>query len=186
MDPLTARVALWRYLRDWICKDEAMILANFALGGWDFQLRRAVESDVEPIVSLMSGDRLRDEVDWADPLCRARHVAAFKAIDAQSSELLCVVTDSLSLVVATMQLTFLSGLARGAALRMQIEAVRVDEALGGQGLGSAMMEWAVAEARCRGVNLIQLTSDNARVDAHRFYKRLGFSPSHTGFKLQLP
>ncbi len=32
---------------------------------------------------------------------------------------------------------------------------------------------------------MQLTSDKTRTDAHRFYERLGFSASHTGFKLQL-
>ncbi len=137
-------------------------LATFALAGEDFLLRRATESDVEPIVALMSGDQLRDEVDWVDAECRARHLAAFEAIDAQHSELLCVVLDSLGAVVATMQLTFL------------------------QGLGSAMIQWAVAEAGRHGVSLLQLTSDNARVDARRFYQRLGFSQSPTGFKLQLP
>jgi hypothetical protein len=32
---------------------------------------------------------------------------------------------------------------------------------------------------------VQLTSDNTRTDAHRFYERLGFARSHTGFKIQL-
>lgn len=36
------------------------------------------------------------------------------------------------------------------------------------------------------VATLQLTSDNARVDAHRFYQRLKFIASHTGFKLSLP
>ncbi|AIY01090.1 putative transcriptional regulator [Arthrobacter sp. PAMC 25486] len=89
-------------------------------------------------------------------------------------------------VVATMQLTFLPGLARRGAQRMQLEAVRVDEALRGNGLGSAMIRWAVAEAGRRGAVLVQLTSDNTRLDAHRFYERLGFAQSHAGFKLTLP
>jgi hypothetical protein len=33
--------------------------------------------------------------------------------------------------------------------------------------------------------LVQLTSDVRRTEAHRFYGRLGFTPSHTGFKLEL-
>jgi hypothetical protein len=32
---------------------------------------------------------------------------------------------------------------------------------------------------------VQLTSNDARPDAHRFYQRLGFTPSHRGFKLLL-
>lgn len=40
-------------------------------------------------------------------------------------------------------------------------------------------------ARRRGATLVQLTSDTARESAHRFYERLGFRPTHVGFKLQL-
>ncbi|MFQ4147294.1 GNAT family N-acetyltransferase [Arthrobacter sp. LAPM80] len=68
---------------------------------------------------------------------------------------------------------------------MQIEAVRVSQQLRGNGLGSAMMHWAVDEAGRRGVALVQLTSDNSRIDAHRFYERLGFVQSHAGFKTRL-
>ena len=46
-----------------------------------------------------------------------------------------------------------------------------------------MMRWVrdIAAADLE-VSLVQLTSDAARVDAHRFYERLGFVPSHVGFK----
>ena len=84
-----------------------------------------------------------------------------------------------------MQLTVLPGLARRGALRMQVEAVRVHEAHRSAGLGGGMMRWAVEDARRRGCALVQLTSDKSRVDAHRFYERLGFSRSHEGFKLSL-
>jgi hypothetical protein len=33
-----------------------------------------------------------------------------------------------------------------------------------------------------GCSIVQLTSDRARADAGRFYERLGFVPSRTGFK----
>ncbi len=48
-----------------------------------------------------------------------------------------------------------------------------------------MFEWASAEARRRGCALVQLTTDKARTDAHRFYDRLGFINSHEGLKLML-
>jgi hypothetical protein len=32
---------------------------------------------------------------------------------------------------------------------------------------------------------MQLTTDASRVDAHRFYERLGFKASHVGMKLPL-
>jgi hypothetical protein len=33
--------------------------------------------------------------------------------------------------------------------------------------------------------VVQLTTDRSRVDAHRFYERLGFEATHIGMKLTL-
>lgn len=48
-----------------------------------------------------------------------------------------------------------------------------------------MVRHAIVEARLRGARRVQLTSNVSRVDAHRFYERLGFARSHAGFKLKL-
>jgi GNAT superfamily N-acetyltransferase len=48
------------------------------------------------------------------------------------------------------------------------------------------MEAAIDRARRLGCYRVQLTSNAVREDAHRFYARLGFTPSHVGFKLDLP
>lgn len=47
------------------------------------------------------------------------------------------------------------------------------------------MRWAIEEARRRGCDLVQLTSDKQRSGAHRFHEQLGFERSHEGFKLDL-
>lgn len=88
-------------------------------------------------------------------------------------------------VVGTLQLTVIPGLSRGGALRGQIEAVRVHSELRGRGLGGPFVRWAIDEARRRGCAMVQLTTDRSRVDAHRFYARLGFVDSHIGMKLDL-
>ena len=88
-------------------------------------------------------------------------------------------------MVATLQLSVLPGLARRGSTRMQIEAVRVRSDLRGLGLGEALVRWSIDHARARGCALVQLTSDKARTEAHRFYGRLGFVASHEGFKLRL-
>ncbi|MHA7175686.1 GNAT family N-acetyltransferase [Arthrobacter sp. Sr24] len=162
-----------------------MVLENFTLSGTNFRLRRAVESDVVPIVELMSNDPIRAAENSTDVQDRAPYLAAFRAIDTDPAQLLIVVVDDAEKVVATMQLTLIPGLARLGATRLLVEAVRVDENLRGNGLGSAMIRWAVEEGRRRGAALVQLTSDKAREDAHRFYERLGFTASHVGFKLFL-
>jgi GNAT superfamily N-acetyltransferase len=85
----------------------------------------------------------------------------------------------------TLQLSIQQGLSRRGASRAVIEAVRVHRDMRGDGLGSQLIQWAIARSRELGASVVQLTSDNTRTDAHRFYERLGFVKSHAGFKLQL-
>lgn len=117
-------------------------------------------------------------------------MSAFHAVTADPAHLLLVADDGGGedgdgVVVATLQVTFLPGLARRGALRAQIEAVRVGQGYRDRGLGAAMLEWTISEARRRGCALVQLTTDKSRTDAHRFYVRLGFVASHEGLKLHL-
>lgn len=148
-------------------------------------LRRAAPGDVTAIIDLIAADQLGASRDGVrDATDRAAYDAAFAAIDADPAQLL-VVAEAAGRVVGTLQLTFIPGLARRGALRVQIEAVRVRDEFRGDGLGSAMLRWAIDEARRRGCRLVQLTSDKSRADAHRFYQRLGFVASHEGMKLAL-
>ncbi|MFZ0384724.1 MAG: GNAT family N-acetyltransferase [Solirubrobacteraceae bacterium] len=157
-------------------------LARIDVDAGSFVVRRATAEDVGAIVELIAADQLGRERDGGE---LAPYLAAFEHIDLDPAQLLVVLTDSAHEVVGTLQLTTIPGLARRGALRAQIEAVRVAERLRGQGVGGAMLEWAVAEAARRGCALVQLTSDKRRADAHRLYGRLGFVDSHEGFKLRL-
>jgi GNAT superfamily N-acetyltransferase len=74
---------------------------------------------------------------------------------------------------------------RQGSLVAQIEAVRVDAPARRRGIGEQMMRWAIAEARRRGCNRMQLTTHKSRKDAHRFWERLGFQQTHEGMKLPL-
>ncbi len=53
-----------------------------------------------------------------------------------------------------------------------------------QGIGAELMKAAIDEATGRGCARVQLTTNKQRLDAHRFYERLGFKASHEGMKLQ--
>lgn len=160
-------------------------LAVVTAGGPSLSLRKAQLSDLPRIIELLAADQrgaARDIVRDADDL--AAYETAFTAIDLDSNHLL-VVGDIDGELVATLQLSFLPGLARRGAWRAQIEAVRVDAAWRDRGLGAAMLEWAIVEARSRGCSHVQLTTDKSRVDAKRFYERLGFVASHQGMRLRL-
>lgn len=147
----------------------------------DVSFRRAVVSDLPGIVQLLVADQLGAVRDGGE---LAPYLRAFELIEADPSQLLLVGLQA-DQVVATFQLSFIPGLARRGSLRSQIEAVRVADSLRGSGVGTRMIEWAIAESRRRGCSLVQLTTDKQRLDAHRFYQRLGFASSHEGMKLFL-
>jgi GNAT superfamily N-acetyltransferase len=144
--------------------------------------RPATEADLPTIVRLIADDGLgRGREDLSEPL-NPRYEAAFQAVSADPNQLL-LVADRRGVVVGTLQLSFIPGVSRLGSWRGQIEAVRVAASERGTGLGGQMIEWAIDECRRRGCSLVQLTSDTSRADAHRFYERLCFQASHTGFKL---
>ncbi|BDZ50398.1 N-acetyltransferase [Frondihabitans sucicola] len=154
--------------------------------GGDHLLRRATADDLDAILQLLADDPISaSRGDRARAEDRPAYERAFEAIDRDLAQQLLVAVDEEGVVVGTMQLTLIPGLARQGATRLQIEAVRVRADRRSHGIGAAMMRWAVASAREQGAALVQLTSDSARVDAHRFYERLGFTGSHVGFKLRL-
>jgi ribosomal protein S18 acetylase RimI-like enzyme len=70
-------------------------------------------------------------------------------------------------------------------MTMTLRAVQTRADCRGRGIGAAMMRHALVEAEKAGVRLVDLSSNGNRKDAHRFYERLGFVPSHVGFKMKL-
>ena len=146
--------------------------------------RAATACDLPAIVALYADDALGRERELPALPLDPRYAAAFNEIEADAGQLLAVAEQD-GAIVGTLQLTFIRGLAFRGATRGQIEAVRVASSLRGQGLGAAFIGWAVDQCRARGCDMVQLTSNNSRADAHRFYERLGFAASHTGFKLSL-
>ena len=148
----------------------------------EFRITRARRADVAVIVALLREDVLgaRREDESLDAYLRA-----FDAIDRDDNQFLMAVRDARDEVVGTMQLTLIPGLSRGGATRLQIEAVRIAVTTRGAGLGSALFRWAEQFGRERGATMAQLTTDKQRVDARRFYERLGYVATHEGMKLSL-
>ena len=146
------------------------------------QVRRAERADVPAIVRLLADDHLgatREIV--GDPVAQV-YLDAFDAMAAQPSNEL-FVAELNGDVVGCLQLTVITGLSRKGMTRGQVEGVRVSSAHRGQRIGEQLMRVAIERARERGCRVVQLTSDRTRVDAHRFYERLGFELSHVGMKL---
>ena len=72
-------------------------------------------------------------------------------------------------------------LSHGAAPWCVVENVVVDATHRSRGYGEQLMAAAERLAREAGCYRVSLMSNRRRRDAHRFYERIGFDPSHQGF-----
>jgi len=145
--------------------------------------RDAFEADLPAVVRLLADDqfgqgRERDETPLPESYARG-----FRAMLAQGGRLILAEQDGL--VVGCLQLNVIHGVSQQGQSRAQVEGVRVDSARRGSGIGAALMRYAMAEARTAGCGVMQLTTNSSRVEAQRFYARLGFTHSHAGMKASL-
>jgi ribosomal protein S18 acetylase RimI-like enzyme len=147
-------------------------------------IRRARRDDVAIIVAMLADDPLgsgRERIE--DPLPTSYH-EAFAAIERDPNIQLVVAEDGNGAVVGCLQLCILPGLSSQGACRALIEDVRVASHCRSRGIGEQLVQWAVTEARRKACKLVELLTHNSRLDAQRFYRRLGFQPSHVGMTLR--
>jgi GNAT superfamily N-acetyltransferase len=150
----------------------------------DVKIRRALRDDVDAMVRMLADDHLgrgRERVEDPLPQC---YVVAFDALDRMPQIQLMVAEDGAGDVVGCLQLCILPGLSSQGASRALIEDVRVASDRRGGGIGEQLLRWAIGEARAKGCKLVELLTHQSRVDAQRFYARLGFAPSHVGMTLR--
>lgn len=145
------------------------------------RFREATREDVADVVALLRDDALGAGRETAT---QDDYLAAFDRMQAEGANHL-IVGEIDGSVVATYQITFISGLSLRAARRAQIESVRVESDLRGQKIGEALFADAETRARAADCRLMQLTTNASRDRAQAFYDRLGFTASHVGYKRDL-
>ncbi len=147
-------------------------------------IRRARLDDVGVIVAMLADDPLGRARERLEQPLPPSYFSAFEALDHDPNIQLVVAQDSDGAVVGCLQLCILPGLSSQGASRGLIEDVRVASHCRSRGIGEHLVQWAMAEARARGCRLVELLTHHTRVDAQRFYVRLGFAPSHVGMTLR--
>jgi GNAT superfamily N-acetyltransferase len=147
----------------------------------DVVVREAVEEDIPRIVELLTHGSLVEGKE--DPGDLAPYRSALAEIDRGPGGVL--VAEVEGELVGVCQLIVFRHLQNRGGLCAEVESVHVHPDHRGHGIGGVVMRAAVQRARELGCYRVQLTSNMARPEAHRFYERLGFEPSHRGFKLNL-
>ncbi|KRR18375.1 GNAT family acetyltransferase [Bradyrhizobium lablabi] len=150
----------------------------------EITIRPARREDVGVIVGMLADDPLggpRERIE--NPLPQS-YFRAFEKLQRDPNIVLVVAEDGEGAVVGCLQLCILPGLSSQGASRGLIEDVRVASRCRSRGIGEQMVQWAVVEARTRECKLVELLTHHSRVDAQRFYERLGFARSHVGMTLR--
>ena len=147
-------------------------------------VRHARREDLPAIVRLLADDVLGARRELVEDPVAPVYLQAFDEMAAQTgNELLVAVKDDE--VIGCLQLTIATGLSRRGMRRALLEGVRVSSKHRGARVGEQLVLDAIARARAAGCGIVQLTSDVSRLDARRFYERLGFKATHIGMKLAL-
>jgi ribosomal protein S18 acetylase RimI-like enzyme len=147
-------------------------------------IRPVRRADVAVIVGMLADDPLggaRERIE--DPL-PSSYYTAFETLQRDPNIQLVAAEDGEGKVVGCLQLCILPGLSSQGASRGLIEDVRVASHCRSRGIGEQLVQWAVAEARGKGCKLVELLTHHTRVDAQRFYERLGFARSHVGMTIR--
>jgi ribosomal protein S18 acetylase RimI-like enzyme len=153
-------------------------------GVWRVRIRPAQGNDVAAIVAMLADDALgRGRERLEDPLPPS-YFQAFERVERDPNIQLVVAEGEGGEVVGCLQLCILPGLSSQGAWRGLIEDVRVASHCRSRGIGEQLVQWAVAEARGKGCKLVELLTHHTRVDAQRFYERLGFARSHVGMTVR--
>src|SRR6195952_2304712 len=148
-------------------------------------IRRARREDVGLIVAMLADDPLGSARERIEQPLPASYFRAFEALEKDPNIQLVVAEGKDGAVVGCLQLCILPGLSSQGASRGLLEDVRVASHCRSRGIGERMVQWAVTEARAKGCKLVELLTHHTRVDAQRFYERLGFARSHVGMTIRL-
>jgi ribosomal protein S18 acetylase RimI-like enzyme len=146
-------------------------------------IRRARRDDVGVIVAMLADDPLGSARERLEDPLPPGYFRAFDALE-HDAHIQLVVAEDGGAVVGCLQLCILPGLSSQGASRGLIEDVRVATQCRSRGIGEQLVQWAIAEARGKGCKMVELFTHKTRVDAQRFYVRLGFAPSHVGMTLR--
>lgn len=147
-------------------------------------IRAARPDDAARLLELIAHGRVGADGDAAPPggdeVAGAR--AALVEIAADPTPSIVLVAEVDGAVVGTCQVIVFRHIQHAGGWCAEIESMHVHPDQRGSGIGGLLIEAACEHAAAARCYRIQLTSNVARPDAHRFYERHGFTRSHVGFK----
>ncbi len=110
---------------------------------------------------------------------------AFARIDADPNQLLAVILDDADRVIGTLQLSFVTTMARGGGVRAHVSGARIRAGADSIALGKQVFAWVVGYAKSRGARVLMVTIDKDRAHIQGFFTTMGFRAGHDTLTLPL-
>ena len=153
----------------------------------EVEIRPARREDVARIAALILHGSATQTMTPAEIEAEANHpdyLRAFEEVEGSPANHL-FVAERAGVVLGTYQVTLIPGIAARGGRRAKLESVHVAPDSRALGIGALMIAAALGFAKEHGAGLIELSANTNRIDAHPFYRNLGFDQSHEGFKITL-
>ncbi|HTS87283.1 MAG TPA: GNAT family N-acetyltransferase [Gemmatimonadales bacterium] len=136
-------------------------------------ISRTTDEDVEACVELLSILFAQEAEFEADP---ARHRAGLRALLARPDTALLYCAREGRTIIGMVSLLLTVSTALGEPVAW-LEDLVVAPTARGRGVGTALLEFAIAEARRRGLKRVTLLTDPHNRGAQELYQRFGFTRS---------
>jgi ribosomal protein S18 acetylase RimI-like enzyme len=143
-------------------------------------IREANDSDVERILELYRETGIGPQESFLpeearEQLAVLRKYPSYRVFVAEAG----------GIVVGTYELLIMDNLAKRGKKSAIVEDVAVSKQQQGRGIGRAMMEHAMQQARDAECYKLVLSSNLQRTDAHAFYEALGFKKHGYSFRVEI-
>jgi ribosomal protein S18 acetylase RimI-like enzyme len=143
-------------------------------------IREARSNDVARILELYCEGEIGAAESFSVEEARA-HLAGFRNYPSYRV----FVAELSDEIVGTYELLIMDNLAKRGRKSAIVEDVAVAKQYQGRGIGRAMMQHAMDEARRSRCYKLTLSSNLRRTDAHAFYEALGFEKHGYSFRVEL-
>jgi N-acetylglutamate synthase-like GNAT family acetyltransferase len=140
-------------------------------------IRKATDRDIPRILELY--EQLTEEKLDLSPDIAKRVFSEITALPRQEF----LVAEKDGRVAGTLFLQIVPNLSHNARPWAMVENMVVDSQYRRQGIGRELMRYAFSRCRGAGCYKVQLLSNKKRLEAHQFYRSLGFEDSALGFRI---
>lgn len=144
-------------------------------------IRKAKITDLNEIIFLLNDDNLGSERESLSKKYRQRYRNVFSEI-VESKYFDIFVMENNNEIIGFYQIMVLPHISFKGGKRIQIESVRIRSDSRGRGNGTLLMKHAIEIGRHNECSVVQLTSNKERKETKNFYLKLGFTPTHDGYK----